>query len=235
MLSDDKVLIRALVATTFQSVKLDHFGLRSVYSIDVYKGPVKGHRPPKAMLVRRIKCRRNPAIFNCYQSFTQSETGDAGEEQVLDGRGNAFKSMRTKVALLSFLLVPFVVWASVRVVTGFRDRVAGGKPARSAEHSEALPLASPGAVAAVVVKLPAPQISKAWRYAGVVVVSGRTFYVLDGGDIGARRVEERMCSRDTLGQMFCRLDGELITAWSGPSPPLLNQLLSASTAVASGR
>lgn len=112
--------LRALVDTTFRTVKLDRFGLARGYRVDVYQGAVSGPRPPKAQLLRQLTGRYRPEVCAVYQSHTQAAAEVAGvDESVTDRRRLVWASPRWW--LLMPLCVVGVAAAAVAATKFFRS------------------------------------------------------------------------------------------------------------------
>lgn len=78
----------ALIEQTYRVVKKT----KSTYRVDIYSGSVKGDRPPKVQLQRQSFGKFSAEVHRYYQSATQSQTGEVGDESKADRRGNVFGS-----------------------------------------------------------------------------------------------------------------------------------------------
>jgi zona occludens toxin len=215
-LSQVAMFCRSLVEQTFRSVKLTAIGSKNKFRIDVFEGPVTGAKPPQARRIRQMYGRYDPAVYAFYKSHTLSQDGSAGTEEKADGRGNMLKGWRFKLSVLALIVAPLLAFAGYRSMMGFVNKVQG-KPSGSAVLPQNSPNGSPQPVPP-----PKPQPSKQWRYAGQIVVNGFTYFILQGEDF-SRRISGSECRKDSGDEWVCDLDGEIVTAWSGPPPPAFNQ------------
>lgn len=210
--------IRELIQYTYYSVKLSHLGLSKKYRMEVYEGCVKGDSPPAKKLVRKTVSTYKPAIYACYQSHTMAEKGVAGEE-IRDKGASVWRSWQVYSAGIALLVALFCV---VHVIQWFHH--FGQKPAAKPEHSEGV-----AAVSTVPVKPPEPKESSRWRYAGFIEIDGQRFQLADG-DHGSRILPAESCKADVGGNVLCKVDGEMVASWTGPSASVLTQFVGSSIA-----
>lgn len=218
--------IRELIEITYYSVKLSHIGASNRYRVEVYQGCVKGDQPSEKRLIRKTVSRYRPEVYNCYVSHTNAQKGVAGEE-LRDKRASVWRSWQVYAAGAALLLVPIMLYVVWHSVSALKHQTGAKAALASAEHSEASAKAAgahqgaPGAGPPVAVT---PAWSKQWRLSGKLTTPQRgTFFVVDG-DGGSRLVEQKRCFYEA-GNAICHVDGELVTTWTGPPPPLVNQFV----------
>jgi zona occludens toxin len=211
--------VRALVEQTFRMTKLTSIGSRKRYRIDVYEGSVTGQKPPASKRIREMYGKYEPEIYKFYKSHTQSMTGEAGNEDKADKRGNMMSGLRFKLSVAAIALVPFAIWGFVHSLHSLGPK----KPAPVAERSEG----HVGQASSPVQQPPkpaGPQWSTAWRLSGRFSKGLDDYYLIDG-DHGSRRVERHRCRKDEGGNVICTVDGELVADWTGPQPGFVESTL----------
>lgn len=220
-LSQIAMFIRALIEQTFRVVKLTAIGSKNRFRVDVYEGAVTGSKPPEARRIRQMYGKYDPNVYALYQSHTQSQTGEAGNEDKSDDRGNVLKGWRIKLAIaaIPLALVLFIVAGSS--VMKFKDGVTKKKPGElqaPVELKQGQPLQ------------PQNNESKTWRLTGRVIINEVVYFIVDSQG-GTRRVPLKSCDRDDdLINWRCHIDGEIVAAWTGPPPPVFNEYFTASAA-----
>lgn len=203
--------IRDLVDQTFHYQKLGFVGASNRYRCDVYTGPVSGPKPPVSKRTNSFQGKYDPKVFKCYRSHTLSAAGTAGVEKKVDDRGNILKSWKFRGAVLAACVVPLVLYGAVHSFHAI------GKPKSKAGEAQSGEAVGVKPQAPSPPKPAGPDYSKEWRYAGMIQIGRRVRWTVTSGN-GAR-VLDRGCERDSSGEWTCKVDGQLVTAWSGVPPP----------------
>lgn len=222
--------VRDLVEETFRTTKLTAVGLSNKYKVDVYGGAVTGQRPPQAQLIRTLRGSYKPEIFQYYQSHTQSQDGNAGLEEKVDGRANILKSPVFVGGLGVAVLM--IVFGSVKAMAFFGEF---GKEHDTIPHPEShqppadgrqlQAVAAPPGVAPARPAVKPPTYSERWRFAGIIQLGNRKVAVLDG-ERGSLKIDyNRYCSDLGFGNHLCQYRDELITADTGPAGSFVGQAI----------
>lgn len=116
----------ALIEQTYRVVKKT----KTTYRVDIYSGGVKGDRPPKTQLQRQSFGKFSADVHRYYQSATQSQTGEVGDESKADRRGNVFASPSFWALML--LVVVSLLGGSIGLYSYFSPVINGpSKPVQS--------------------------------------------------------------------------------------------------------
>ncbi len=156
-----------------------------------------------------------------------SVSGLAGKEVKSDDRGNILKSWRFKATVAAALLLPFLIYKAAH---SFQDLgESSTKKAQSVQQHlapQTLPVAQQPVQSLPLPTTPpkpkGPQYSTMWRLLGVIVHSegqakGSGKAILTSA-VGRRQIDTQgNCTEDTANNWTCKLDGELVTMWSGTS------------------
>lgn len=217
-LSQISGFVRALVEQTFRATKLTAVGSKNKYRVDVYEGAVTGPKPSPTRRLREMYGKYKPEIYALYRSHTQSQVG-AGQETKADSRGSLLKGWRIKIAVLALIGVPFVLWGAGCSLMRFKDRVSGHVDAGAGrvERSEH-PAGAPAPGQPVVPPQPVDRDSSQWRFAGVIVIDGQEWMLIDGNR-GTQMIAPELCKRGPTSEWICKLGHEVITRFTGPPPP----------------
>lgn len=237
--------LRSLIELTYLHTKLSTIGAKGNFRVEVYSRCQSAEKPSKGALVRRLQGRYKPEVWNCYISHTQSKRmGEAGLEKAVDGRANVLKGWTFKSAVISALLLPFIIWYAVASIIGFTSNGAKKTPPTKEpfsitpemQDSTALPPGKPaqrlppdsGPSAARTPQAPeqapapppepqAPAVSELWRIVGVVAKGDGTGVALLASATGRRRLDlQTHCTYDKAAVDWrCELDGQIVTYWSG--------------------
>lgn len=145
-----------------------------------------------------------------------SDTGEAGDETKADDRGNMLKGWRFKLSVAAIpVAIIFAIFA-VHSLFKFKDKVTGKADTPTGQTQPQTQQQNQPIIKA-------PLYSKTWRLVGRIIIN-ETVYFLVNSDTGARRVPLTSCNRDAdLLNWRCKVDDEIATEWSGPTPPLFNQ------------
>ncbi len=106
--------VRQLIEKTYRAKKLDVVGQAKKYRLDIYEGAVTGANPPLDKRVREIYGEYKPEIYRLYKSHTQSQTGEAGNEERADNRANVLKGGTFKAILVAIVVLPVLVFFGAR-------------------------------------------------------------------------------------------------------------------------
>lgn len=210
--------VRLLVESTFRISKKS----KKFYVVTIYMGAVTGVRPPKSAVLRQISGTFKKEIFQYYSSATQSKTGSVGDESTADGRANILKSLGLWASIGgSVVLVLVGIVGVVAFFSGSKPTPEPVKPPAQeviepVEEEVQAQVADPGANAMAAVygtdELP---LSKLWRVVGYVQGAGVSRVVLRSM-AGNRFIPLSDCEFYESGiDVFCDVEGERITPWSG--------------------
>lgn len=124
--------VRILIETTYKMTKLTPKRFR----VDIYKGAVKGERPPKTALIRRTLGAYKPEVYVYYKSATQSETGEVGDETSADTRNSLFKNTKIWSLLILFIICCFLAFTQLKNFFSRDTKTPIDKPVIQAEVKE---------------------------------------------------------------------------------------------------
>lgn len=229
--------IRDLVEITYIHHKLASIGASGRFRVDVYSRAQNAGKPNKGSLIRKLMGKYKPEVWNCYTSHTQKADGigDAGLEQMPDGRAKIWQSWPVRASALALLSLFYLIPHAVSSFNGLGGNLAKPRTAQPqtapvptvpANFTTAQKLPS-SLTASSPIEPPAPaatlrQPSALWRLVGVVYRDegpnkGEGFAVLISAT--GRRVLDlkTYCERtfEEGNDYTCELDGEWVTRWSG--------------------
>jgi len=202
--------VKSVVELSFRTHKLKTVGLNKRYRLDMFEGTNQ-----------KISTRANtwqkaydPAIFALYSSYAAG----SGKELAIDGRQNVLKDPRNW-AILVGVLVLFGAggWGINHIFSKYSSK----KPEAPAEAS-ATPANGPAGPskppAAPTAPPPPPKLvqSQDWRLAGRIVTARGERAVLTG-QAGRVRVEDPALFVGHGWDRRAMVEGEQISAWSGPA------------------
>lgn len=199
--------LRVVVEVTFRTTKIKTLGWSKTYRVEMWEGyklTAKGR-------VSVENKRYDNEIFPLYSSYT----GGTGKELQVDSRQNVLRS--PKLWFLTLGVVLLFGWG-VYTILGFFDgsrakaNVVTGKASTSAP--QAVHPAAPGQTLATAALL---GVSSTWRLAGTFQAQGKQFVILEGQD-GRMRLEHPSAFMHVGAAMVGEVDGQRVTAWSGPQP-----------------
>jgi len=174
--------VRQLIAHSFHMYKLEEVGAKGRFGIKVYSGCPVGDRIPAKHLIRQAYGVYKPEIYQYYQSATQSQSFDVGDESAMDKRFSIWSSGQMIAIMIA---VPLMLVLGVFLLDGY----ISPKQAQAAVKDEPLVLVNPPPpvdmpppdslagsaiaparqAAAIVMAPPAgPQPSGLWRLAGTM-------------------------------------------------------------------
>lgn len=136
---------RALVETTYRTVKRSNMGLDKLFRVDVYSGAVTGNKPPVSQREREIHGGKfSQDIYQYYKSHTKSETGAAGNETRTDKRYNSFGRLSIKLGFFAFILLSVFLYFSARSSMKMYDEPAAktptAQPSSNPDNSQSPPI-----------------------------------------------------------------------------------------------
>lgn len=237
--------VRDLVDKTYRTTKLDAVGADNRFKVEIYQGAVTGQKPPKSQLISQILDNKyEEKYYRYYKSATKSETGDVGNEKRADKRATVWRSpgFIFSMCFAGFALIvgPWMAYnyvsSKLRPETKEPEQVA--QPETVNPSPPGLVNPPPGQVHAVAQapSRPAqPSLSGYWRVGGVIKAKSRNPWpeaprLNDGMNsahwledvamlvsmFGVRYVPLSECEYYPPGvQIYCDVDGERVTAWSG--------------------
>ena len=208
-ISDLQKSVKNVVELTFKTQKLKTIGLNRRYRLDMFEGS-------DTKISRRADSFQKgyeKSIYDLYHSYAAG----TGKEVAIDTRQNILKNPRN-IAMLFGVVLLFVVG-------GFALNHLYGRYAKPKPESPAAEKGAPGSVSGVPTPgRPAgaaaapfkPVDSEAWRLAGRIVTPWGERAVLAGA--GARlRVEDPSLFMGNGWDRKGMVDGDRVSAWSGPA------------------
>lgn len=210
--------VRLLVESTYRISKKS----KALYVVTIYMGAVTGARPPKSAVLRQVHGTFKKSIFQYYSSATQSKTGSVGDESTADGRANILKSIGLWASIIGAVVLCLV--GVLGVVSFFSGPAPATAPVKNPVittqelKEEPAQIADPGANAmAAVYGTDQMPLSRLWRVAGYIQGEGEgVARVALRSMTGTRFVPLADCEFYESGiDVFCDIEGERITPWSG--------------------
>lgn len=192
--------LRAVIEMSFRMHKLKSLGIQNGYRVEMYEGWKHNAKTRTGTFVKRY----DAEIFPLYQSYA----GSSGTEAMIDKRQNVLANVKLLVFLgvLFALSISGVVYAW-RFFSGPRSVVTSAAP---------VPGESASSPAAPVAPRPTiPAVSGEWRAVGRISANGVHWVVVADG-LGRLRVESPAAFVGSGIAMVGDVDGQRVTAWSGP-------------------
>lgn len=209
--------VRLLVESTYRISKKS----KRLYVVTIYMGAVTGVRPPKSAVLRQVSGTFKKEVFQYYSSATQSQTGSVGDESTADGRANILKSIGLWASLGGSVVLGLLGIIGVSAFFSSPPEMPA-PPAAEVVEPLAKPqpkVANPGANAmAAVYGTDEMPLSTLWRVAGFINGEGQGVarVALQAMGYGTRFVPLADCEfYPSEIDIFCDVDGERITPWSG--------------------
>lgn len=210
--------VRQLVETTYRMVKKS----KKLFRVDIYRGAVTGPRPPQSALTRQTAGKFKAEVYRYYKSATQSQTGEVGDESTADGRSSILKSWGLWALFIAVLFFGFLGVSGVSSFFTPSDKSASikqiSKPVPPPAPPQPPPVVMPEPVEPPKPKL--PDMSPIWRVAGHLrppqsTTGGLVVLISDAGH--QRMVPFEQCEwvNSLKVDVYCDIDGERITPWSG--------------------
>ncbi len=214
-ITDLQKVVKNVVELTFKTQKLKTVGLNRRYRLDMFEGT-------DMKLSRRADTFQKgyeKSIYDLYHSYAAG----TGKEVAIDTRQNVLRNPRN-IAMMVGVLVLFI--AGAFALNHLYSRYAKPKPDPLAAAGDGTaPGAAPGAPAARAPAAPAappkPLDSEAWRLAGRIVTPRGERAVLVGSSARVRVEDPAMF----MGYGWDRkgmIEGERVSAWSGPAVGAVN-------------
>lgn len=230
---------RLLVESTYRMRKLS----QKRFMVDIYRGAVTGPRPPKSALLRQTSGSFKPEVFSLYKSATQSQTGEVGDETKADGRASLLRSWGLwGLILIMVVCGAFGVYGVGRFFSP--ERFAKHETAAPTAAPETKPAPPPSTASRAAQQVyrtepSGPLMSSTWRVAGYLhgMHGGASpgWGSIDGYNAEPRkRISQtaRVVLQSVSGQqrllsieqcrwfenspdMYCDIDGERVTPWTG--------------------
>lgn len=203
--------VKSVIELSFRTHKLKTVGLNERYRLDMFEGTNQ-----------RISLRANTwqkaydsQIFALYKSYAAG----AGKEMAIDTRQNIMRDPRNWAMAGGVLLMACIgIWGLLHVYGKYKGKPEGQELAADAARpagAPAAPGAKPAAPAAPALP-PKPTDSTDWRLAGRIVTPRGERAVMVGA--GAKlRVEDPAMFVGYGWDRRAQLDGERVSAWSGPA------------------
>ncbi len=202
--------VKSVVELSFRTHKLKTVGLDRRYRLDMFEGSIQ-----------RISMRANtwqkaydPAIYSLYSSYAAG----SGKELAIDDRQNILKDPRNLLIALGVLVI---FAAGFYGLSHIYYRYKGAQEAAKDEKpSSVAPTAATAASRVGTGPVPSAPLNKViqsadWRLAGRIVTVRGERAVL-AGQSARLRVEDPALFVGHGWDKRAMLDGEQITAWSGP-------------------
>lgn len=108
--------VRQLIAHSFHMYKLEEVGAKGRFGIKVYSGCPVGERIPAKNLIRQAYGVYKPEIYQYYQSATQSQSFDVGDEAAMDKRFSLWGSGQMIAIMVS---VPLMIVLGLYMLNGY--------------------------------------------------------------------------------------------------------------------
>ena len=128
--------VRQLIAHSFHMYKLEEVGAKGRFGIKVYSGCPVGDRIPAKHLIRQAYGVYKPEIYQYYQSATQSQSFDVGDESAMDKRFSIWSSGQMIAIMVA---VPLMLVLGLYLLDGY----ISPKQAQAAAKEEPLALVNP--------------------------------------------------------------------------------------------
>ncbi len=237
--------VRDLVDKTYRTTKLDAVGADNRFKVEIYEGCVTGQKPPKSQMISQILDNKyEEKYYRYYKSATKSETGDVGNEKRADKRATVWRSPGFIISMcfagFALIVGPWMAYnyvsSKLHPDTKEPEQVAQAETVNPPPPGMVNP---PPGQAQPVPRAPSPPAQPAlsgyWRVGGVIKAKSRNPWPEaprqnDGMNsahwledvamlvsmFGVRYVPLSECEYYPPGvQIYCDVDGERVTAWSG--------------------
>lgn len=217
--------VRGRVDKLFVVTKLDAAGQDKRCRVDIYQG----NEPKERRFINDQYLKYDPDIYRFYKSHTQA-TGDVSQfnEKRLDKRASGLNQRIVKWGIP--LSIPMVLGGAYLAFQSFTELFSPEQPAMPAPVV-ALPGDQPGSrplspvndlgrqqglVPAVSSAPSAPNFSTTWRLAGEMYwLQSDVQWLIAVGRGGLRYIDPENC-QPNAGQLWCSVDGEIVTEFTGP-------------------
>lgn len=203
--------VKAVIEYSFRTHKLKTVGLNKRYRLDMFEGT----NQKISMRANTWQKAYEPEIYGLYNSYAAG----SGNELAIDNRQNVLADPRNIAMAIGVLLLASIgIWGLMHVYGKYKGKPEGQEVAADAAKPAGAP-AAPGAkpaTPAAPALPPKPVDSDAWRLAGRIVTPRGERAVMVGA--GAKlRVEDPAMFIGHGWDKRAQLEGERVSAWSGPA------------------
>ena len=195
--------IKDRIETTYQMSKLIALGMGNRYRVDIFTGA----KTTKANKILQLQRKYDKSIFSLYKSYD----GENGKENVVDGRGNIFKSFTFKAMVVLVIILSIVGY---KTFSGFffkEKEVEESKTVTQLKTEESSQTSTPTTVKTQT--LPT-KLSQKWRITGELQKNGQAFVVLIDTQ-GRLRIEPRRAFNFSGRMLEGKIDNEIVNYYSG--------------------
>ncbi|WP_249963039.1 zonular occludens toxin family protein [Histophilus somni] len=192
--------IKDRIEMTYQMSKLTALGMRNRYRVDVFTGA----KTTKTNRTLQLQRKYDKAIFPLYKSYD----GSNGKENVVDDRGNIFKSFQFKA------MIVLIIFLSIFGYYGFTSFFSGSELKPREETIEQRSVLQQAEIKAPVPVYIMPKLSEKWRITGELKKDGKEFVILIDTQ-GKLRLEPRSAFNFSGRMLEGKIDGELVNYYSG--------------------
>lgn len=206
-ISDLHRSLKVVVECSFRTTKLKSLGLTKTYRVEMWEGYKLTRTGRLSSEVKKY----DPEIFPLYSSYT----GGKGVELQVDARQNVFNSKKLLMmiagcAVAGVLAITFVV--RFFNPQGPEPKQAAAAPGQS--KSTSVPR-RPGDPAPRPIPSPSADFSSEYKIVGEINAGGERLVMLSSGPGRVRYVPASMFAGGGY-QMMGRIDGKVVTYFSGP-------------------
>lgn len=195
--------IKDRIETTYQMSKLTALGMRSRYRVDIFTG-AKTTKTNKTLQLQR---KYDKSIFGLYKSYD----GENGKENVVDDRGNIFKSFTFKAML--FLIIVLSI-AGYKAFSNFFFKEKNVEKQNTEEQLKANGQTQTKVIMQSQSFNNSTKLSKKWRITGELYKNGQSFVVLIDTQ-GRLRLEPRRAFNFSGRMLEGKIDDEIVNYYSG--------------------
>ncbi len=188
--------VRAVVEFSTKTVKLKALGLHKRYRVEMYETGILRGSTHLDTFVKSY----NPEIFPLYSSYK----GGAGKELVVDGRQNIIANRKWLYIFGGVAMILVVYFAVGRVWRYFHNSDSSTASISAGSSGTVMPAADP--------------LQSDLRYVGKVNVPNLGEMVVFANATGRLRYENASLCSGPAVYIRCRIDGKLVSAFSGTVP-----------------
>lgn len=192
--------IKDRIEMTYQMSKLTALGMRNRYRVDVFTG-AKTTKTNKTLQLQR---KYDRSIFPLYKSYD----GGNGKENVIDDRGNIFKSFQFKAMIILIIILAIFGYYGFTSFFSNGETKPIDKTDSKVEQGNILPTEIKPPIYVV------PKLSEKWRITGELKKNGKEFVILVDTQ-GRLRLEPRRAFNFSGRMLEGKIDGELVNYYSG--------------------
>lgn len=195
--------IKDRIETTYRMSKLTTLGMRNRYRVDIFTGA----KTTKANKILQLQRKYDKEIFSLYKSYD----GENGKENIVDGRGNIFKSFTFKAMVVLVIILSILGYKSFSGFFFKEKEVEDSKTVTQLKTEESSQISASTPVKTQI--LPT-KISQKWRIAGELHKNGQDFVVLIDTQ-GRLRIEPRRAFNFSGRMLEGKIDNEIVNYYSG--------------------